>query len=376
MVIANDLVFVTTAVSDGDIRPKGFGEGVESMGSFYRSQAPDSPYRFEVHCLNLLDGTLNWKQQVVARKPPFKVHPSNSYATETPVTDGENVYAYFAAVGMIACFSIGGEQVWSRDLGAYPTGNDFGTGSSLALHKGVVIVQCDNEEQSFVCGLEAASGETLWRDDRKKGTSGSSPVIWTNKVRTELVTCGNGIVISYEPTSGKVFWSLTGAGGAFSASPTFDQDRLYLGQSGRTNPGPLVAVNAGATGALTYDSIGDHGIAWLEDSSAPGMCSPVVHDGRVYVLTRGILVCHDAETGERLYRERLKNASSVTASLWAAGDKVYALNESGETAVINTGNEFEIVSKNTLPGLFWSTPSATKDDLLIRSADQLHCIGP
>lgn len=373
-VIAGDLVFVTTAVSDGATGPKGFGEGVQSMRTFFQSKAPGESYRFEVHCLDLSDGATLWKKEIVSQKPPFKIHPSNSYATESPVTDGVNVYAYFAAVGVVTCLNMDGQQIWSRELGAYKTGNDFGTGSSLVLHEDIVFVQCDNEENSFVCALDAKTGEDVWRDDRDSRTSWSSPVIWRNKARAELVTCGSGTVISYEPSTGKILWKLTGAGGAFSASPTFDQERIYLGQSGRNSRGPLVAVNAGATGELAFDSISENGLAWVEDSSAPGMCSPVVLDGRVYVLSRGILNCHDATTGERLYRERLKNASSVTASLWAVGDKVFTLNESGESSVIKSGSEFGLAGSNSIDGLFWSTPSATPNTLLIRSVDKLHCI--
>ncbi|MEL6109036.1 MAG: PQQ-binding-like beta-propeller repeat protein [Planctomycetota bacterium] len=373
-VVAGDQIFVTTAVAEGDDRPKGFGQGVQSMGSFYRSKAPDKPYSFEVHCLNLSDGSVAWKKQVVSKKPPFKIHPSNSYATESPVTDGNHIYAYFAAVGIVACLDTSGERVWMRDLGAFKTGNDFGTGSSLALHNGRVFVQCDNEQQSFVCALDAQSGEDSWRLERDGGTSWSSPVIWNNKVRTELVTCGSGIVTSYEPETGKELWSMTGAVGAFSASPTFDDERIYLGQSGRTSRGPLVAINAGASGKLTYDSLGEKGLAWVEDSSAPGMCSPVVANGQVFVLSRGILSCHDAASGERLYRERLKDSSSVTASLWATGDKVFGLNESGTTTVVKSGKAFEFIGQNSIAGLYWSTPTATEDTLLLRSADKLHCI--
>ena len=373
-VVAGDLVFLTTAVAADGEGPVGFGKGVQSMGSFYRSKAPDKPYSFEVHCLNLADGSTVWKKRVVSRKPPFKIHPSNSYATESPVTDGTHVYAYFAAVGVVACFDAGGEHVWTREIGAFRTGNDFGTGSSLALDEGLVFVQCDNEEKSFVCALDSKSGEDVWRVERNSRTSWSSPVVWKNQTRTELVTCGSGTVTSYEPSTGNVLWRLSGAGGAFSASPTFDQDRIYLGQSGRTSRGPLVAVNTGATGDLTFGDVGDNGLAWVANSAAPGMCSPVVLDGRVYVLSRGILSCHAATTGERIYRERLKNASSVTASLWAAGDKVFALNEAGETSVIRSGNEFQVAGTNTIPGLYWSTPTATSTSLLIRSADKLHCI--
>ena len=373
-VIAGNLVFLTTAVAEGEEGPKGWGEGVQSMGSFYRSAAPSKPYSFQVHCLNLADGTVAWKKQIVSRKPPYKIHPSNSYATESPVTDGERVFAYFAAVGVIACLNTEGEQLWSRELGAFKTGNDFGTGSSLALHDGLVFVQCDNEEKSFVCALDASSGEDVWKDDRNSRTSWSSPVIWTNRIRSELVTCGSGTVTSYEPSSGKVIWQLTGAGGAFSSTPTFDQDRIYFGQSGRNSRGPLVAVNAGATGDLTFNSLRSSDAGWAVDSSAPGMCSAVALDGRVYVLSRGILSCHDAQSGQRIYRERLKDASSVTASLWAAGNNIFALNESGKTSVIRSGSEFQLAGTNEIGGLYWSTPTATPSSLLIRSADKLYCI--
>lgn len=374
-VSTDGLIFLTTAVSEDDTKPKGFGAGVQSMGDFYRSKAPDKPYSFEVHCLKESDGSLVWKQAVVSRVPPHKIHPSNSYATESPVTDGVNVYAYFASVGVVACLDKEGKQLWSREVGAYKTGNDFGTGSSLALHDGLLFVQCDNEEKSFVMALERATGEEAWRDDRASGTSWASPVIWKNEERTVLVVCGSGTVTGYEPASGEVLWKLTGTGGAYSASPTFDQTRLYLGQSGRTSRGPLVAIHAGASGEFTLDDVADDKLAWVVDNAGPGMCSPVIADGRVYVLSRGILSCHDAETGDQVYKERLKNASSVTSSLWASGNFVYAINESGETSVVEVGDEFKLAGTNSIEGLFWSTPSASDDKLLVRSAGKLYCIG-
>lgn len=373
-VAANDRIFVTTAVSSEFGGPKGFGDGVSSMRSFYQSKPPQDPISFEVHCLSLADGKLLWKKQVASRTPLHKIHPSNSYATESPTTDGEHVYAYFASVGVVGCLDLDGNVVWTRDVGAFPTSNDFGTSSSLTMLDGRVFIQCDNEQQSFLCALDASTGEDVWRVERESKTSWSSPVIWQNRKRTELVVCGSGSVTAYEPTTGDVLWTLSGTGGAFSASPAFDDDRIYFGNSGRNSRGPLIAVNAGAAGDLTLDSIGDSGVAWVEETSAPGMCSPVVVSGRLYVLSRGILSCHDAGSGSRLYRTRLPDASSVTASLWAAGESVFALNESGETSVIKVGDELEVVASNSLPGLYWSTPSVVSDSLLIRDAARLHCI--
>lgn len=373
-VVAGAQVYVTSAVSPDDSRPKGWGEGVQSMGSFYRSKPPSKPLSFQMHCLNLETGALLWSKEITSRKPAHKIHPSNSYATESPITDGENVYAYFAAIGAVACLDKEGSILWQKEVGEFPTANDFGTGSSLAMHEGRLFIQSDNEKESFVCALSAEKGEELWRVERKSRTSWSSPLVWKNSQRVELVVCGSGYVTSYDPETGNVLWNLTGMGSAFSASPTADADRLYLGNSARTTRGPLVAVNAGAKGELDLESIGDTGVAWVQDSAGPGMSSPVAVDGRVYVLSRGILNCHSAETGERIYRERLPKASSVTASLWAMGDKVFALNESGETAVIKVGDDFELVTSNQIDGLYWSTPSAANDSLLMRDAANLHCI--
>ena len=373
-IAVGDRVFVTTAVSSEFERPKGFTDGTRSMGSFYRSKPPQDPVSFEVHCLSLRDGQPLWNKQIASEKPAHKIHPSNSYATESPTTDGKYIFVYFAAIGEVACLDTEGNEVWTRNIGAYPTANNFGTGSSLAFHGGLVFVQCDNEEQSFLVALDAKSGEDAWRTQRDGGTSWSSPVIWKNRERTELVVCGSGGVVAYEPASGNVLWQLSGTGGAFSASPAMDNDRIYFGKSGRNSRGPLIAVDASATGNLDLDSTGTGGVSWVADTSAPGMCSPVVVNGRLFVLSRGVLSCHDASNGDRIFKSRMSGASRVTASLWSAGDKVYALNESGETSVIKVGDELDVVATNLIPGLFWSTPSIVGNSLLIRDAERLHCI--
>ncbi len=367
-------IFVTTAVSEDDTRPKGFEGGVQSMGAFFSSKPPNAAYRFEVHCFDEKDGNLIWKKEISSAKPPHKIHPSNSYATESPVSDGNHVYVYYAAIGVVACLDLSGDVVWQREIGAYKTGMDFGTGSSLALHQGMVFVQCDNEQESFIRALDCESGEEVWNKKRESRTSWSSPVIWENSQRNELLACGTGTITSYDPSTGEQLWKLTGLGGAFSASPTFDRERVYLGQSGRNSRGPLVAVKAGASGELGLDDLADPNLGWVVDAAGPGMSSPVCVDGLVYVLGRGILSCHDASSGERLYRERIKDASSVTSSLWSVGNEVFTMNESGETTVIKCGKNFEQARTNSLDGLFWSTPSSTNDALLVRSVDKLYCI--
>jgi hypothetical protein len=138
-----------------------------------------------------------------------------------------------------------------------------------------------------------------------------------------------------------------------------------------------VAVNAGASGDLdlTGDIAAQDGIAWIIRSAGPGMASPVVVNDCLYVVSTGILSCHDAKTGERHYRERLPEMSNAASSLIATSEYVYILGEQGKMAVINIGGEYDLVAENLLEGLYWSTPSVAGNRLLIRSATQLHCIG-
>ncbi len=378
-VVVGDRVILTTAVSSAAERPKGFGGGVAAMRQHSQAKPPQEPVSFEVHCLSKSDGSEIWRRVIEQRKPSYPIHPSNTYATESPVTDGTRVYVYFAAIGSVACLDLQGQQLWKRDLGAFPTSNNFGTGSSLTMHEGRVFVQCDNQKQSFLLALDALSGQDLWRVERRGRTCWSSPVVWTNRLRAELVVCGSGYVCSYDPASGEQLWEIEGTDGSFSASPASDTDRVYFGNSGPGRRGPLMAVNAGGSGKLRYDRSqeGEGDVAWIESASGPGMASPVSHAGRLYVTSRGVLTCHDAATGRRLYRARLPGASSVAASLWAADDKLFILDESGTTFVVKIGDEFELLGKNALEGLFWSTPSVAGDSLLLRSAGKLHCVrGP
>ena len=138
----------------------------------------------------------------------------------------------------------------------------------------------------------------------------------------------------------------------------------------------MAAITGRATGDLELPRKDQpvKGVAWAEQASGPGMASPVSCQGKLYVVSRGILTCHDAKTGKRLYRSRLQGAANIAASLWSNGDKLFILDESGNTFVVKVGDEFELLSKNSVPGLYWSTPTVVGDSLLLRAADKLHCI--
>jgi outer membrane protein assembly factor BamB len=170
-VIWKQLLFVTTAVADKEMRPKDFAGGVrmpQSMGLGGLSAAPKVEIQWQVHCYNTTDGQLIWKQTVVEGRPEHPIHPSNTYATESPVVDEKGVYVFFGATGTMAGLSHDGSPLWKKELGAFPTNNGFGTGSSLAIHDGRVFAQHFTEKSASLTCVNAQSGDVVWSDNRDK----------------------------------------------------------------------------------------------------------------------------------------------------------------------------------------------------------------
>ena len=117
------------------------------MRRFFRNaRKPIGKISYEVHCLRLGDGKKIWKKQVIQAQPPHRVHPSNTYATESPVAVGNRVYAYFATIGVVACLDKDGTEIWRRNVGTYATSSGFGTGSSLAYDRGKILLKFDNQQ--------------------------------------------------------------------------------------------------------------------------------------------------------------------------------------------------------------------------------------
>jgi len=377
-VVAGDRVFVTAAVAPGADKPKGFLAGVmtpQSMGG--GGKAPDKEFAFQVLCLDRATGKTLWSNTTLSRKPPFPTHPSNSFATESPAADGDRVYAWFGSVGTAVAFDREGKEVWKKLYDPQPTGNGFGTGSSLALADGRLFIQCDNEAKSYVAALEAATGKELWKADRTGKTSWSTPVVWRNSKRVEVVTCGAGEVASYDPATGKVLWKFGKVPTAFTSSPAIDGDVIVFGTSSPGVAGVLYAVKAGGDGDLTLpaDATASAFVAWSKKGVAPGMASPVAGGG-FYYLTRsgGVLACHETATGKEVYRERLPGAATIAASMWLAGDRLFVLDEAGKTFVVAAGPKFELVGTNEIKDTFWSTPAAAGKTLLLRGVEKLYCV--
>jgi outer membrane protein assembly factor BamB len=366
--------------ADGD-GPKGEGRrrrgGGEGGGGF-GGEKPDALYRFEVYCLDRNTGEVLWKQLAAEQKPAIPTHSTNTYASETPVTDGERLYTYFGMTGLF-CFDLDGKHIWSKDLGVYPMFLGWGTGSSPVLAGENLIVQCDNDKESFLVALDKKTGDEKWRVSREDKSGWSTPCLWRNKVRTELVVASPKRAVSYDPKDGTVLWEVEGFVGRCAATPVGDDERVYLGTGGgMAGSGPLVAVRAGAAGkfALAAGKEQPEQIAWKLPKGGPPMASPLVYQGYLYILEErgGLLSCYDATDGKRAYQQRVQGAKGFTSSPWANDGKIFCLDAGGETFVLKAGPDFELLGENKLDEMCWATPAAADGTIFLRTTDHLWCI--
>ncbi len=337
----------------------------------------EGTYRWMLYCFDLGSGELLWEQLAHEGKPGIPTHNDNTYASETPVTDGKRVYAYFGMTG-VYCFDFEGKLIWEKDFGAYLTQGDWGTSTSPVLYKDNLYLQLDNEKESFLVALDKITGEENWRILREETTNWSTPVIWKNRVRTELVTTGK-VARSYDPKTGDLIWELDLGGGRSIISPVFSKDLLFTGNEQRRGGGGfLFAIKAGSEGDIT-PAEGDStssGVQWTTANSGLSMPSPLLYDGFIYILDRrGNIFCIEETTGEWVYpRTKVPDAAPFWATPWIYDDKIWALDEKGTTHVIKPGREFEVLSTHTIDDKFWSSTAISNHGYIFRGVKKLYCV--
>ena len=248
-------VFVLTATSvsgqDAPLQPIEAYRARSLGGSMTAAnvQEASDPVRWVLYDVDFETGDVRWEQTLHTTVPSETTHQKSSFASETPVTDGERVYVYLGDVGLYA-LNLDGTLAWTTDMEWLPR-RGWGAASSPILHDGRLYLVNDNESQSFVAAYEASTGEEIWRSDRDERSNWSTPFVWENEVRTELVTTGTGGVRSYS-LDGELLWSLTGMSSLVIPTPFAEHGLLYINSGYVADSSrPVYAVRAGASGDIT-----------------------------------------------------------------------------------------------------------------------------
>ena len=369
-VIWEENVFITSARRTDDIP-----ETHDSNNRIY----PDHDYKFELYCLNKNTGEIIWQALAYQGKPGIITHKDNTYASETPVTDGEHVYVYFGMVGLY-CYDMDGKKVWQKNLGKYPSQANWGTSSSPIVYNDKLFIQFDNTENSQVIAINKINGEEVWRTKRNEISTWSTPFIWKNKLRNELVTGGKK-TRSYDPENGRLIWELNMGGGRDITTPTANEEMIYMCNEERSDGGGILfAVKAGAYGDISLASgeSSNEWVTWTLPKSGIAMASPVLVDGYIYALERrmGRVSCINALTGEFEYRkQKLEGAKAFWESPWVYDNMIFCLDDTGTTHVLEAGPEFKVIASNELHDQFWSSTAIGAGILIFRGVDYIYGIG-
>jgi outer membrane protein assembly factor BamB len=335
---------------------------------------------YQVLALDARTGKLVWQREAHRGKPAGGRHRKNTYASETPATDGDRVYASFGGNVGLFCYSREGTQLWKQTWAPQPIYLDFGTASSPVVHDGRVYQLHDNEGESFLVAVDALTGKVAWKTERTANegrlkSGWATPFVWTNGKRTEIVTVGRGLVISYD-TAGNELWRLKGITQA-TPTPVAGDGLLFVGSGSQgENSRPFFAIRPGAAGDISTAEGAPRSefVSWFLPRFSAYTSSPLLYRGRLYsVNDNGIMQVADAATGKEIYKARVGGGGTTfSSSPLASEGRIYMLSEDGETFVLEAGDEYKELARNSLGEMSLATPAADTTGLYVRTLTRLY----
>lgn len=323
-----------------------------------------------------------WNVEVFTQET-LRKEQRNTYATPTPCTDGEHVYAVFGGGG-VAAVHFDGTVAWTNT--EFPFYSRHGLGSSPVLFEDLLIMSRDasaratgDEEKvgwqkpwdkSFLLALDTRTGKLAWKTGRGTSRIGHvSPIVWKDDAGKPVLISGAGDVVQgFDPRTGDLLWTNKNEGEGVTPSYSI-VNGLVVTASGWGGRQSTKAFKLGGTGDL-----GETAVAWEESKGMPHLASYVAVDGRVFWVTDdGVAWCVDAATGETVWRERL--GGNFAASPLAAEGRLYFTSDDGKTTVLAAGPTFEVLAENPLGEHTQASPAASQGSLFIRTEKHLYRIG-
>jgi outer membrane protein assembly factor BamB len=315
-------------------------------------------------------GALKWKS-IAKESVPHEGHQQTSaFASASPVTDGQHVWAFFGSQGL-HCYDMQGNAKWSKDLGTMNTLLGFGEGSSPALFEDKIIVNWDHEGADFIAAFDKNSGKELWRQPRDEKTSWATPLVVEVAGKPQVITTATGKIRAYDLATGQQIWEHAGL--TRNVIPTsVSADGILYATSGYSGSA-LYAIKLGKTGDLT----GTDAVLWNHSKSTPYVPSPLLTNGRLYFLASNseVLSVFEAKTGKPLINEeRLPGLRGIYSSPVAGGGRIYLPSQNGATAVLKDSDKLEILATNQLNDSFNASPAIVGNQLFLRGKKNLYCI--
>ncbi len=334
--------------------------------------APASPFQFTIIAIDRVTGKVAWQKMLREELPHEGHHPTGTFASGSPVTDGETLFAYFGSRGLYA-LDFKGNVKWQKDFGKMRSANSFGEGSSPALHGNTLVVNWDHEGDDFIAAFDKATGKELWKQARAERTTWGTPFILEHNGAAQVIVNASSKVRSYDLATGKEIWSAGPLGGNVIPTPVAGHGMVYS-MSGYTGP-KLLAIKLGRTGDLSDTDA----IAWSRNRDTPYVPSPLLYGDRLYFSkgTEATLSILNAKTGQpSVEAQRLESVRGLYASPVGAAGRVYIVGRDGNAVVLKDSDKVEILATNKLNDGFDASPVIVGNQLFLRGKQNLYCIAP
>jgi outer membrane protein assembly factor BamB len=364
-IVWQDRVFVLAAVPTS--RP---AEELIEPREDARTRPPNHYYEFVVLCFDRHSGRQLWRQVATEAVPREGHHPTNTYASGSPTTDGQRLYVSFASRGLY-CYDLDGTLLWQRDFGHMHTRLGWGEAVTPVVHGDTLIVNWDQEDDSYIVALAAESGEVRWKVDRDEATTWNTPLIVTHEARTQVIVNGTNRVRSYDLESGEEIWQCGGQTVNPIPSPTAVDGVVYC-MSGYRGAAAY-AIPLSAQGDITDSDK----VLWSFRESTPYVPSPLAYGDQLYFTrsNNGVLTSLNRHEGVPVFGPvRLPGIDNIYASPVAATGRIYFVGRDGTTVVVEHGPELKVLATNRLDDPIDASPALVDNQIFLRSANRLYCL--
>ena len=368
------------------VHGRGWSTPIIAEGRIWLTTATEDGRRMSVLCFDEETGeTLLDRIFITNDNPEPLSNPMNSYASSTGVVEPGRVYLHFGSYGTICLDTETFETIWQRrDL---TCSHWRGPASSLVMWEDLVIVTLEGADQQYFAALDKETGETVWRRDRSTdfddetdgipANSGdrrkaySTPIFVEVGDRVQMISNGARAAWGYDAATGEELWQIRYETHSPSSRPVYSEHTglVYLNTGLGKAEIHAVRLDPDARGDIT-----DSHVEWRIFQRTPKRSSPVLADGLLFMANGGVASAVDAATGEVVWAERA--GGEYSASLLAAGDRVYLFDEDGLCTIVRASREFEGIAENRLADGFMASPAVTGDgDFVLRTKTHLYRIG-
>jgi outer membrane protein assembly factor BamB len=376
-VIWGNKLFLTTAVSEGDkagFKPGIFGD-VASVNN-------SSVHEWKVFCIDKNSGKVLWERTSCKGIPKVKRHPKSTHANATVATDGNYVAAFFGSEGLY-CYDMEGNLKWQKNFGVLESvfftmkNAEWEFASSPIIYDGVLIVQCDVLENSFIAAYDLKTGSEKWKTERDEYPGWCTPTIYRNDNKIFIAVNGYKNRGGYDFETGKEVWKMSGGGDIQIPTPIVGKGLIFF-NSAHGKSSPVMAVKTDAVGDITLEQneTSNQYVKWYHPRGGSYIHTMLLYHDRLYnVNWNGSINCFDPLNGNEIYSAKLGKADSFIASPVASDGRIYIVSEEGIVYIIGDGDEFRLLAEIPLNDICMTAPAITDGMLYFRTQKNLICVG-